>query len=140
MPRLKSNPKWIWVDELENKFRELRLKDSSQQKIIRQLSRCIQEKFDGINIICVEYNKKFRKKFKPINVIYKTVRKPKKIFLCYSTTDISKAYIEVPVVKEKKTEKKVHGFAYECYYCRKFFAQPDKHKRHIEICAGIPCI
>ena len=128
MPRLKSNPKWIWVDELKNKFRELRLKDSSQQKIIRQLSRCIQEKFDGIKIICVEYNKKLRKKFKPINVIYKPVRKPPQKILCYSTTDISKAYRSSCSQGEKDKEKKVHGLAYECYYCGKFYARPDKLK------------
>ena len=36
---------------LRNKFRELRLKNSKEQKIVRQLSRCIQEKFDGFNIV-----------------------------------------------------------------------------------------
>ena len=44
---------FLRVYELKNKFRELRLTDSSQQKIIRQLSGCIQDKFDGFNIIYV---------------------------------------------------------------------------------------
>ena len=69
---------FLRVYELKNKFRELRLKDSNQEKIIRQLSGCIQEKFDAFNIIYLEYNKKLRKKFKPINVIYEPVRKPEK--------------------------------------------------------------
>ena len=30
------------------------------------------------------------------------------------------------------------NFVYKCYYCRKFFARADKHKRHIENCSGIP--
>ena len=69
---------FLGVYELKNKFRELRLKDLIQQKIIRQLSGCIQEKFDGFNIIYMEHNKKLRKKFQPINVIYKPVRRPEK--------------------------------------------------------------
>ena len=35
-------------------------------------------------------------------------------------------------------EKLQHGFANQCYYCNKFFARPDKHKRHIEHCSGVP--
>ena len=60
--------------------------------------------------------------------------------LCYSTTDISKAYGSFCSQGEKDKKKIVHGFGYECYYCAKLFARPDKHKRHIEICAGIPGI
>ena len=111
---------FLRVYELKNKFRELRLKESSQQKIIRQLSGCIQEKFDEFNIICVEYNKKLRKKFKPINVIYKPVKKPERKVLCYNTKDISKAYRSSWSQGEKDKEKIVHGFAYECYYCGTF--------------------
>ena len=30
----------------------------------------------------------------------------------------------------------MHGFAFECYYCGKFFARADKQKRHIGNCSG----
>ena len=60
--------------------------------------------------------------------------------MCYTTTDISKTYRSSCSQEEKDKEKIVHGFAYECYYCKKYFARPDEHKRHIEICAGIPGI
>ena len=62
-------------------------------------------KFDGFNIICVKYNKKLRKKFKPLNVIYKPVRKPEKIFYVIVQQAFQK-HIEVPAVKEKKIKKK----------------------------------
>ena len=39
-----------------------------------------------------------------------------------------------------KGEKLSHGFGYQCYYYNKFFARPDKHKRHMEHCSGIPGI
>ena len=83
---------FLRVYELKKKFRELRVKKSNEQKIIRQLSGCIQEKFDSFNIIYVEYSKKLRKNFKPINIIYKPVKQPEKKRLCYTTTDISRAY------------------------------------------------
>ena len=122
---------------MKKKFRELRLKNSNGQKVIRQLLGCIQEKFDGFNIICVKYSKKLRKKFKPINVIYKAVKQPEKK-LCYTTTDISRAYRSSWSQGEKN--KVPQGFVYECYYCEKIFARADKHKRHIEKCSGIPGI
>ena len=127
---------FLRVYELKNKFRELRLKNSKEQKIVRQLSSCIQEKFDGFNIVCVEYSKKLRKTFKPINVVYKPVRKPEKKILCYAISDISKAYRS----SCSQGDKLSHDFAYECYYCGNFFARADKHKRHVDNCSGIPGI
>ena len=55
---------------------------------------------------------------------------------CYYSVDISKAYRNTYSVGD--SEKLKHGFAYQCYYCRKFFKQPDRHKKHIGSCAGIP--
>ena len=124
---------FLRVYELKNKFREVRLKNSKEQKIVRQLSSCIQEKFDGFNIVCVEYSKKLRKTFKPINVVYKPVRKPEKKISCYATFNISKVYRS----SCGQGDKLSHGFAYECYYCGKFFARADKHKRHVDNCSGI---
>ena len=34
----------------------------------------------------------------------------------------------------------MHGFAFECFYCGKFFARADKQERHIENCSGVPGI
>ena len=51
------------------------------------------------------------------------------------TEDISKAYCNWNSVGQDKVK---HGFAYECYYCRKFFTRTDRHKNHLENCAGVP--
>ena len=84
----------------------------------------------------IEYSKKLRKKFKPIDVIYKPVKLPEK-----------KISVTTPKVYENRTEilaetqkKLSHGFAFECYYCRKYFVRADKQKRHIENCSGVPRI
>ena len=40
-----------------------------------------------------------------------------------------------------RDNKKIsHGFAFECYYCGKFFARADKQNRHIENGSGVPGI
>ena len=48
-----------------------------QKNILRQLSSCI-NKNNGFHIISIEYSKKLRKKFKPINIIYEPVKSPEK--------------------------------------------------------------
>ena len=49
------------VFELKNKFRHLAVKDRRQQKIARQLSSCIMEKYNGFTIASIEYQKKRKK-------------------------------------------------------------------------------
>ena len=60
--------------ELKNKFRHLATEDKSKQKIIRQLSSCLIEKFSGFTVISIENQKKQRKLFKPIDIIYKPTK------------------------------------------------------------------
>ena len=49
------------VFELKNKFRHLAVKDRRQQKIVRQLSSCLMEKYNGFTIASIEYQKKRKK-------------------------------------------------------------------------------
>ena len=127
---------FLRVYKLRKKFRHLSLKNPKKQTVVRQLSSCIHEKFNGFNIITIEHGKKLRKKFKPIDIIYKPVKKADAEIKCYFSQDISRAYRNTC----NKGEKLSHGFGYQCYYCNKFFARPDKHKRHMEHCSGIPGI
>ena len=43
-------------------------------------------------------------------------------------------------VSSEDAKKLSHGFAFECYYCGKFFVRADKQKRYIENCSGVPGI
>ena len=49
-------------------------------------------------------------------------------------------YIKIIQKFLRRCQKLSHGFAFECYYCGKFFARADKQKRHIENCSGVPGI
>ena len=60
------------------------------------------EKFDGFNIICIEYSKNLRrKKIKQINVNYKPIRQPKKK-MCATQQKIFQKLIEPPIARERK--------------------------------------
>ena len=66
--------------ELKNKFRHLALKNPKTQNIVRELPSCINKKYNGFHVISIEYSKKLREKFKPIDIIYKPVKSPEKKF------------------------------------------------------------
>ena len=90
--------------------------------------------YNGFQAISIEFARKERKKLKPIDIIYKSTKNPEIIPLCYFTEDISKAYTNFYNQKDKFKR------AYSCYecYCRQFFLKKDRHKRHLENCAGVP--
>ena len=62
---------FLRVFELKNRFS---MKDKSKQKIVRQLSSCLIEKYSGFRLISIEHEKKQRKLFKPIDIIYKSTK------------------------------------------------------------------
>ena len=53
---------FLRVFELKNKFHHLALKNQKKQNIVRKLSSCINEKYNGFQVISIEYSKKLQKK------------------------------------------------------------------------------
>ena len=88
---LAGSSNFLRVYEIKKVFRHLILKNPKKQTVVRELSSCIYEKFNGFNIISIEHGKKLRKKFKPIDIIYKPVKKPDAEIKCYFLQDISRA-------------------------------------------------
>ena len=43
----------------------------------------------------------------------------------------------IKIIQKFLRRRLLHGFAFECYYCGKFFARADKQKIHIENCSGV---
>ena len=128
---------FLRVFELKSKFRHLALKNPKKQNIVRQLSSCINEKYNGFHVISIEYSKKLRTKFKPINIIYKPIKSPEKEVLCFCKNYISNSYRNSCGATSDKVS---HWFAFKFYYCSKFFAIADKQKKHIEKCTCVPGI
>ena len=92
---------FLRVFKLKNKYRQFSVKDKNKQKIVRQLSSCLIEKFSGFRVNSIEFERKQRKSFKPIDIIYKLTRSIEIEPLCYFSDDISKAYSSLHSVGEK---------------------------------------
>ena len=119
---------FLRVYEIIKKFRYLSLKSPKKQTIVQQLPRCVDQKFNGFNIVSAGHGRKLKKKFKSIDLVYKPKKKPNEKMKCYFLRDLSRAYRNTC----SRGEKLQHGFPNQCYYCNKFFARRNRYKRHIE--------
>ena len=54
--------------ELKSKSHRVALKNPKNQNMVRELSCCINEKYNGFYVISIECSKKLRTKLKPINM------------------------------------------------------------------------
>ena len=80
------------VFELKEKFRCLIKQDTEKKNVIRDLSSCIFETFNGFNIVRLELDRKLRQKMSPIDIIYKPVKKEDEIIECFFSVKIHLAY------------------------------------------------
>ena len=64
------------------------IKERKKIIFVRQLSSSINEKYNSYQTISIEYARKERKNFKPIDIIYKPTKNPEKRPLCYFAPDI----------------------------------------------------
>ena len=76
------------------------MKEQKKQSIVREISSCITEEYNGFQMISIEFVRKERKKFKPMDIIYKPTKNPEISPLSYFTQDILKAYINFFNVKD----------------------------------------
>ena len=83
---------FLRVFELKQKFHCLIKQDSEKKNIIRDLSACIIEKFNGFNIVRIEFDRKIRQKMCPIDIIYKPVKKEDEIIECFFSSQMNLAY------------------------------------------------
>ena len=72
---LKKNGLFLRVYKLKEKFRYLIKQNSEKKTVLRELSSCVTEKFNGFNIARTEFSKKLREPFRSVNIIYKSVKK-----------------------------------------------------------------
>ena len=71
--------------------------------MVKQLSSCLIEKYNGFGVIRIEHEKKERKNFEPLDIIYKPTKHLEIEPLCYFTTDISFAYFAYYLHASKMT-------------------------------------
>ena len=127
---------FLRVYELKKKYRHLTMKKPDEQKIVRQLSSCLIEKYNGFTVIRIQHEKKERKNFEPPGIVYKPTKQLEIEPLCFFTIDISQAYSSYFSTGTKmKRARKVE----QCHYCNHFFIHhPKKLEKHMKHCSGKP--
>ena len=108
--------------------------DAEGKNVIRELSSCIFEEFNGFNIVRLEFDRKLRDQMSPIDIIYKPVKKETENIKCFFSTRINMAYRTT----FNENEKTRQGTAFQCYFCSSYYGRKDQFHRHIENCTGWP--
>ena len=133
---LNKNNLFLRIFELKNKFRYITQTNTNKKSIIREISTCIIEKFNGFNIVRIDFDQKIRQNFLPIDIIYKPVKKEDEIIDCFFTDKIWLAYRTTYNNDQKMNLK--HSCAFRCHYCSKYFCRKERFDRHLESCNGKP--
>ena len=84
----------------------------------------------------MEYDRKLRKKFLPINIIYEPVKFQNKKINCFFSNEMHFAYRST--FSEGNRIK--HSSAWQCHYCSNYYAKKSKFGKHLEDCSGQPGI
>ena len=92
--------------ELKNKLRHLTMKEPRKKNIVRQISTCLTEKYNGFQTISIEFARRERKLFKLIDGIYKPTKNPEifrqKIFQkhiqIFMTKKVKQKYLLVAMI------------------------------------------
>ena len=124
---------FLKVYELKEKFRSL-VKQNLDKNIVRELSGCITNKYNGFNIVRLEHSKKIMQKFIPIEIIYKPVKNCNEIINCYFSNKINSAF------RSTLSENGIlrQGTAFQCHFCSNYYGRKDKHDCHLDSCTGKP--
>lgn len=67
---LNENNLLLQVYELKDKFTCLIKQDGGKRRILRELSVCVVEQFNGFHIVGGEFDKTLRRPFRPVDIFY----------------------------------------------------------------------
>ena len=114
---------FLRVFEQKSKYRNLLIKQPEKQNQIKQLASCLNQKYNGFQVIKNSFNKRERREFEPVDIIYIPTKNVLILPDCYYTINISNAYTAL-YSEDLKTHR---AFTiYECYYCNKFLDRKIK--------------
>ena len=107
---------FLRVYEIKDKFRYLIKEDPQKKKVMRDLSSCITERFNG-------FNRELRREMSPIDILYKTWKKQVNVD-CFFTNEINLP-IKLPLARGKKsdTERLFNAFNVQITMGEKMFGR-----------------
>ena len=128
---------FLRIFELKEKFCYITKTSAQKKTIVREISSCVIEKFNGFNVVRIDFEQKLRRDFLPIDIIYKPIKKEDEIIDCFFTDKIHLAY-RTTYNNDQKTDKLRHGYAFRCHYCSVYFTRNDRYQKHLDNCTGKP--
>ena len=129
-----KNNFFLRVFELKDKFHFLIKRHSQKKFVIRDLSSCIIEKFNGFNIVRLELDKELRKEMSPIDILYKPVKKYTDNIEYFFSTELNLAYR----LSFSEGQKIRHETAFQCFYCSNYYGRKNRWEMHLQHCTGCP--
>ena len=133
---LNKNNLFLRIFEQKSKFRYITETKTDKKNRIREISTCVTEKYNGFSIVRIDFDKKLRQNFLPIDIIYTPVKKQDEIIDCFFTDKLWLAY-RTTYNNDNKMNLK-HTCAFRCHYCPKFFSRKERLEKHLENCNGKP--
>ena len=128
---------FLRVFEQKNKYRQILVKKPEKQNQVKQLATCLIQKYNDFQVVKTAFNKKQRRNFEPVDIIYIPTKNAQILPECYYTTNIANAYTAL----YSRGLKQARAFlVYECYYCNKFFLGKKKCETHTKVCSEKPGI
>ena len=117
---LLSESLFLRVYELRNQFCCLIKKVPNGKNVItKELSACVEERFNGFQLVKRLGENECRHFYRPINIVYKPVSKIKPIVNCYFSKSMRNAYRVV----NYKRGRAAPSIADQCYACNRSFIE-----------------
>ena len=115
----------------------IKKKVQGKNKVRRNLSSCVLEKFNGYETIRNDLARKERVKYRAIDIVYEPSFDTDTPVVCYFSPEIHLAYRGYLGTFENGQEKVYNRVVRQCYYCHHYFAKSkEKMQTHLSICAA----
>ena len=126
---------FLRVNEIKDKFRYLFQEDHNKKNILRSLSSCVKEKFNGFTFADIWLQSKEKTDLIPVNILYKPVKRENDVIECFFTDDLKNGYRALYMRGTHESSAKT---LYECFYCGEFWVRKCKWQNHIRVCGKKP--
>ena len=121
---------FLRVYEIKDKFRYLFHEDHNKKNILRTLSSCIKEKFNGFTFGDIRLQTKQKSDLIPVNILYMPVKKENDVIKCFFKNDLKNAYRALYLKGSREHSAKT---LYECFYCNEFWISKNKYEAHLRV-------
>ena len=121
---------FLRVYEIKDKFRYLFHEDHNKKNVLRSLSSCIKEKFNGFTFADIWLQTKQKTDLIPVNILYMPIKKGDDVIKCFFTDDLKKAYRALYLKGSQELSAKT---LYECFYCNEFWVTKSRYEKHLRV-------